>query len=187
MRSWGKILLWMWICSCAPAWAQAPEEGASSGGSAIAPGANATYEVGFHLGSLLPNQINGVTEIMGLGGVRLGARMSPLSYFEAGFITGNGSGQQWKNLHGDFRMDIPIENLVGIAYIGADSIYYTGTTGGTRIIFGGHVGGGVQTHLAGSVWFRGDMKFGFSPGTSLYIGFGIVWRLGDGNSSGGGA
>lgn len=140
-------------------------------------GGDAAFEFGFHLGNLLPNQINGVTEIMGLGGVRMGFRLAPQAYVEGGFIAGNGGGQEWKNAHVDLRMDIPVETLVALAYLGADSYYFKGPQTDTRLIFGGHVGGGVQAHLAGSAWFRGDMKFGFSPGTSLYLGFGIVWRI----------
>lgn len=156
-----------------------------SGSAATAQGADAPYELGLHFGNLLPNQINGVTEIMGLGGLRNSYRLSPGSYAEGGFITGNGKGQEWKNIHLDLRMDIPVETLVALAYIGADATYYKGRDMGTRLIFGGHVGGGIQAHLAGSAWFRGDMKFQFSPGTTLYIGFGIQWRLG--SSGGGGA
>jgi hypothetical protein len=145
-------------------------------------GADAPYELGFHLGNLLPNQIDGVTEIMGLGGVRGGLRISPGSYFEAGFITGNGEGAEWKNAHLDVRMDIPVENLVGVAYVGADTIYYQGRGQGNKVVFGGHAGGGIQAHLSGSAWFRADMKFGFSPGTSLYIGAGLVFRMGAGGA-----
>jgi hypothetical protein len=167
-------------------WAQpAPQQGDDPDQATNAPGADALYEVGFHLGSLLPNQVNGVSEIMGLGGLRVGMRMSPLSYFETGFITGNGSGQEWKNLHADFRMDIPVETLVGLAYVGADTVYFKGPGHSTQLVFGGHAGGGVQMHLTGVTWFRTDMKFGFSPGTSLYIGFGLVWRLGGGGSGAG--
>lgn len=135
------------------------------------------FEMGFHLGSLLPNQITGVTEIMGLGGGRMAVRLSPGSYFEFGGIFGNGEGQKWKNIHADVRMDVPIENLVALAYVGADAVYFSGQGNADRLIFGGHAGGGVQMHLTGSAWFRSDMKFSFSPGTSLYIGFGISWRL----------
>lgn len=143
-----------------------------------ATGSDAPFELGVHIGSLLPNQIDGVTEIMGLGGARMGFRLAPGQYAEFGFITGNGSGQEWKNVHADLRMDIPVENLVGVAFVGADTTYFKPIDEGTRIIFGGHVGGGLQTHLSGSAWFRGDMKFSFSPGTTLYIGFGLEWRLG---------
>lgn len=151
----------------------------SPGGPASKPqGYDAPVEFGFHLGNLLPNQISGVTEIMGLGGARAGFRINPEQYLEGGFITGNGEGVQWKNAHVDVRMDVPVENLVGVAYVGADAVYYQGMGHGDKLIFGGHAGGGLMGHLSGSAWWRGDMKFGFSPGTSLYIGVGLVFRLG---------
>jgi hypothetical protein len=145
---------------------------------------DAAFEIGAHLGDLLPNQIHGVTEIMGLGGLRIGARFSPRSYFEGGIIMGNGSGQQWRDLHADVRMDSPVENLLASAYVGADSVMYKGVDQGQRIIFGGHVGGAIQARLGQSTYFRGDMKFSFSPGTSLYFGVGIVFRLGSESASG---
>lgn len=151
----------------------------------VRPGQNALYEFGFHLGNLLPNQIEGMTEIIGLGGGRGSFRIAPETYFEMGMIAGNGEGAQWKDVHADIRMDIPIENLVGLAYIGADTIYYQGVGRSTKLIFGGHAGGGFQAHLSGLVWFRADMKFGFNPGTSLYIGAGFVFRMGDGGGAGG--
>ena len=100
-------------------------------------GSKARYEIGGHVGNLLPNQIEGVTEILGLGGVRAGLRMAPMSFAEAGIIMGNGSGVQWKNVHADMRMDIPVENLVGMAYIGADAVYYRGSDGNTHTVCGG--------------------------------------------------
>jgi len=177
----------------APAYAQASGGGegaaadAGGAGSAGSAGSAAepSYEVGIQLGKLLPDQIEGVTEIQGLGGIRAGMRLAPRSYFEMGFITGNGEGQQWKNLHADLRMDMPVENIIGIAYVGADTVYYRGHNGGgQKIAFGGHLGGGVMAHISGLTWFRADMKFGFSPGTSLYIAAGFVWRLGGGEAGG---
>ncbi len=138
---------------------------------------DSVFEMGFHLGHLLPNQISGVTEIMGLGGARMAVRMNPSVYFETGAIVGNGEGQKWKNIHADVRMDVPLESMVALAYVGADATYYSGQGRSDRLIFGGHAGGGIQMKLSGSVWFRSDMKFGFSPGTSLYIGFGLSFRL----------
>lgn len=141
-------------------------------------GSKALYEVGFHVGNLLPNQIDGVTEIIGLGGVRAGFRFAPFTYAEAGIIMGNGAGVEWKNAHIDARMDIPVESLVGLAYAGADTTYYKGADKNSHVIFGGHVGGGIQALLSGDLWFRGDMKFSFSPGTSLYVGGGLEFRFG---------
>lgn len=168
-----RLLLLICTLVSAPLWAQPEGGGAGGAGGDKDP----VFEMGFHLGSLLPNQISGVTEIMGLGGARMGFRLSPGSYFETGFIAGNGEGQKWKNVHADLRMDIPVENLVAVAFIGADSVYYSGQGHADKLVFGGHAGGGVQIHLSGAAWFRSDMKFGFSPGTSLYIGFGFVWRI----------
>lgn len=178
------ILLMLLGCSSAGVWAQAPSAGEETGGATAESTKDAPFEAGFHLGNLLPDQIDGVTEIMSLGGVRAGYLLAPRSYAEAGIIMGNGEGQKWKNVHADLRMDIPVETLVGIAYVGADMVQYKGVGTGEKIIFGGHAGGGIQTQLTGAVWFRGDMKFSFSPGTTLYIGFGIMWRLGGGSAGG---
>ena len=142
-------------------------------------GSKVIYEIGAQIGNLLPNQIPGVTEIMGLGGVRGGFRFAPLTYAEAGVLTGNGNGVEWKNANIDVRMDIPVENLVGFAYVGADTDYYTGSDGVNHFMFGGHAGGGIQTLVTQALWIRGDMKFSFSPGTSLYIGLGFVLRFGE--------
>lgn len=155
------------------AWGQA--EGGGKGGAGG--DKDSAFELGFHVGELLPNQIEGVTEIMGLGGIRTAIRLNPGSYFEAGFITGNGEGQEWKNIEASIRMDVPIENFLALAYVGADNYYYQGRGTGHKLVFGGHAGGGLMAHLSGSTWFRTDMKFAFSPGTSLYFGFGIQWRL----------
>jgi hypothetical protein len=155
----------------------------SGAGAGSPQGSDAPFEAGFHLGNLLPNQISGVDEIMALGGIRMGLRLAPLSYFEVGLISGNGEGVEWRNAHVDIRMDIPMENLLAVAYVGADAAYYKGVGQGDKLIFGGHAGGGIMGHVGGPAWFRGDMKFSFSPGTSLYIGVGLVFRLGAAGNS----
>jgi hypothetical protein len=160
--------------------AQPAEGGDAAGGPDAAAGGkdgSPAFEAGVHVGKLLPNQIDGVTEIMGLGGVRMALRLNPGSYVEGGIMMGNGEGQQWKNSHISLRMDIPIEKLVAIAYVGADNYYYKGPGTGQKLVFGGHAGGGFMAQLAGSMWFRTDMKFSFNPGTSLYFGFGLAWRI----------
>lgn len=154
-----------------------PAPGGSSGSSEYTD--TAKYEVGFHLGNLLPNQINGVREIIGLGGLRGGYRIGEISFAEFGVTMGNGEGVQWKNLNIDYRFDIPVEGLLAFAYVGGDTTYYKGVGQGTRLIFGGHAGGGFKANLGGNTWFRADMKFGFSPGTSLYIGAGLEFRFGE--------
>ena len=154
--------------------------------SSAAESAAGSYEAGLLVGSLLPNQITGVTEIMGLGGIRGGFRLGSQTWAEGALVTGNAHGQTWHDLGVDVRMDIPVENLVAVAYIGLDLVQFNGPGESSTIDFGGHVGGGIQGHLGGSAWLRSDMKFGFSPGTSLMISLAMIWRFGDAGSAGGG-
>jgi hypothetical protein len=149
-------------------------------------GANVGTEFGVFIGNILPNQIDGVSEITGLGGARFGYGLGGLSFVEGAFTTGNGNGVEWKNVELSIRMDIPVENLVGIAYIGPDLTYYKPAgSDSNKIVFGAHAGGGVQTLVGRTTWFRFDMKFGVSPGTSLYIGVGFVFRFPGGGVGGG--
>jgi len=144
------------------------------------------YEAALMIGSLLPNQINGITEIMGLGGVRGGVRIAPAGWWEFNLNMGNGSGQEWRDASTDIRMDIPVENLVAIAFLGLDVVQYQGQGASEVIDFGGHVGGGIQANIGGDIWLRTDMKFQFNPGTSLMIGLSVMWRFGGGGGAGGG-
>ncbi|MBX7231694.1 MAG: hypothetical protein K1X29_06375 [Bdellovibrionales bacterium] len=155
-------------------------------------GQNVSWELNGHLGNLLPNQIEGVTEITGLGGIRSGFRTGQNSFAEMGFMAGNGNNVKWKNLDFSLRMDVPIESMVAFAYIGPDLTYYqaadtSNSSGMTspKLTFGGHAGGGIQTLIGGITWFRADMKFSVSPGTSLYIGFGFSFRFPGGGSGSG--
>lgn len=140
-------------------------------------------EFGFHLGKLLPAQIEGVTEIMPLWGLRGGFRFGQ-GFMEFGGIGGNAYGAEWANLHVSLRADMPIEGLVGILYLGGDVTQFKGAGMESKVFGGGHVGGGVYIKISPTVWFRSDMKFNVNPGTSLYIGFGFVFRLGGTSTSG---
>ncbi len=140
-------------------------------------GANVTWEWGLHGGNLLPNQIPGLTEITGLGGMRAGYRLTPGAFVDSGFATGSGYGASWTNLHLSARMEIPVETIVGLVFAGVDGIYYQGAGQDKKVFGGGHVGGGIQTLLGGSIWFRSNMKFTVNPGPSMYIDFGIMFRL----------
>lgn len=136
-------------------------------------GTGSPYEVGIHTGFLLPNHIDGVTEIMAVTGFRGAILMPGDFYTEAGFMAGNGDGQKWKTFHLDARLDFPVETLVAMAYVGVDMHYYSGPGISNTIAFGGHVGGGFKAAIGRNVAFRTDMKFNGQPGTSLFFGFGI--------------
>lgn len=140
-------------------------------------GANVAYEFGVSGGQILPNQIPGMPEIIGLGGVRGGYKLGNRVFIETGLNTGNGEGVEYKNLHASIRTDIPVETLVGVVFLGGDVTHYKGVGQSTKTFGGGHVGGGIQALLGGSVWFRSNMKFTINPGTSMYIDFGLTFRF----------
>ena len=140
-------------------------------------GSSVTWEFGAHLGNLLPSQIPGITEITGLGGARIGYRTGTNSFIEGGVISGRGEGAEYTNAHLSLRTEIPIENIMGLAFLGVDANQFKGVEQSRQLMLGGHVGGGVMALLGGNFWFRSDMKLSFRPGNSLYIGFGIMLRL----------
>ena len=152
--------------------AQAP-----GGGKGDGLGQDVLWEWGLHGGNLLPNQIPGLTEITGLGGLRVGYRISPMGFIESGVASGSANGATWTNSHLAMRMEIPVETIVGHVFAGIDGTYYQGVGRDKKLFGGGHVGGGVQAQLGGSVWFRSNMKFTINPGTSMYIDFGFMFRI----------
>lgn len=141
-------------------------------------------EWGLHTGPVLPNQIQGMSEILLSWGGRFGFP-TPRGQLEFGIINGRGSGIEYYNVSASLRGDMMVEDLTGIFYIGFDGHYYSPPdTSQFVFVAGGHVGTGIIMHVGGDVWFRSDMKFNMNPGTALYIGFGFVLR---GKSEGAGA
>jgi hypothetical protein len=167
VRTLGSLLL---VFTSNAAWGQITNNATDAG-------QNSTFEFGPFIGDILPNQISGMTEITGVGGARLGYRLSPLATFETFFVTGNGSGAQYKNLSESVRLDVPVESFVGFMFIGIDVTDYKGVGQTNKLFGGGHLGGGIMTQLGGSLWIRSDMKFTFNPGVAMCIDFGFIFRI----------
>ncbi len=126
-----------------------------------------------HVGSLLPNQIRGVTEIQPVWGIRYGFPNGKKSLIEVGFGYSQAEGVQLLDSFARIRGDFPVEDLLMMAYVGGDIWYYSPEEEEFKVDFGAHFGGGFIAHIASNVAFRSDMKFQLNPGTSLYIGFGF--------------
>jgi hypothetical protein len=154
------------VCSTAGS-LRAQESEGTAGGS----------ELSFHMGSILPNQIDGVTEILPAVGGRYGF---PLNYgaIELGFLNAHAYGVDYKLISASFRGEMtPMPDISTLFYIGPDFHNYLPLGETTRQSeWGFHVGTGVQMHMGGPFWLRGDMKFNMNPGTALSIGFGIAIR-----------
>ena len=143
-------------------------------------GENVGMEWSFHLGRLLPNQITGIEEILPMWGGRFGLKTGR-GFVEMGAAFANALNTRITTLSLSHRGHMPVQNLVGHVYYGVDlhHIKAPGSENAT-ILGGGHVGGGILALISNEVWLRGDMKFNVNPGTSLYVGFGIMLRFGDG-------
>jgi hypothetical protein len=147
-------------------------------------GGNVGSEMGFHVGRLLPDQINGLTEIISGWGVRYGMKTSR-GFIELGGNFHSGEGSTYNTLSVSMRGDIPVESLVAEVFAGFDLAQIsTPLMGESSYVGGGHVGGGIMALIGGDVWFRSDMKFNINPGTSLYIGFGFEIRFAEGGAGG---
>lgn len=126
-----------------------------------------------HMGTLLPNQIPGVTEMLPMWGARIGFPRKR-SMIEFGGMHANALGTTYSNASLSLKGTIPLEGVYGIVYGGADFHYYKGPLDTEfKMTGGGHVGGGLGVEIAQYLHFRGEMKFNVNPGTSMYIGFGF--------------
>lgn len=152
--------------------AQSPEE--QQGAATASPWGS---EYSFHAGSLLPNQIDGISEIMPFVGLRYA---SSLNYGSLEFSAANSHahGADYSLFSVSYRGELsPMPDLSTILYIGPDFHYYRPTNlTSRRNDTGFHVGSGLMMHLGGPFWLRADMKFNMHPGTALYIGFGFALR-----------
>ncbi|HEX4924684.1 MAG TPA: hypothetical protein VFV50_11380 [Bdellovibrionales bacterium] len=155
-----------------PAFAQQPELEKKIG-----------FEWSVHTGPLLPNQIEQVTEIMPMWGARVGFP-NRNAFVEVGATSARAYGTSLYNGHISYRGDITVESLTGIFYAGLDLYHITPPEQSARTEGGGHIGAGLMTLIGDVAWFRADMKFNINPGTALYIGFGINFRLPEGQDAG---
>lgn len=136
------------------------------------------WEVGAAVGRLLPDQVDGVTEVMSLGGAHLAYRLSPMVYAQSHFLTGNGHGQSWRNLGLSVRLDQELQDFLVSIYGGAQSTLSSGPGVKESNEFGGFVGGGLLMSTGGPTWLKMDMNFGFGPGTTLLISLALLLRFG---------
>ncbi len=146
-------------------------------------GANAQpigSEFGVHTGPMLPNQIEGMSEIQPLWGLRYGIP-SGKGFLEFNLMNSRAEGVVYYNAAGSYRFDVTLDEVTGFVYGGLDVHQWSSPPDDTtRVVPGIHVGGGILMPLGDSLWFRSEMKFNMIPGTALYIGFGLVLRFPDG-------
>lgn len=147
-------------------------------------GSNFGSEFNVQTGPMLPDQIQGVTEILPLWGIFYKIPMAGAG-LEFGFLNSHAKGIDFTSFPVRGRFDIPIDKyMTAMIYAGPEVNYYAEVNSTDRItMVGFHAGGGAMYHVLETLWFRFDMKYSVNPGDSLYFGFGICFR---GAESGGG-
>ena len=134
-------------------------------------------EFGGYVGTLLPNQISGITEILPSWGVRYSHPLS-FGFIEGSFRDSHAKGVIWDVGSLAMRFDMnTVEGFTNIFYLGVDMNAYKPDFRGDRIWTGGaHVGTGLLMKVANTFWIRTDLGLAVSPGTSLFLNIGIAIR-----------
>lgn len=144
---------------------------------AQAEGESSGSEISLFLGSMLPNQIDGVTEIMPLVGGRFGLN-TLAGVLELGAFNSHAYGVDFTNFDLSVRGDLPVaEGIAAGIYGGLDINWYAPYGSTARLTETGiHLGAAGLMSISSNLWLRGDLKFMGGPGTSLLLLFGIMFR-----------
>ncbi len=142
-------------------------------------------EFNVQAGPMLPDQIQGVAEILPTWGFFYKIPMAGAG-LEFGLMDSHAKGIDFTTLPIRGRFDIPIDNfLTTMIFAGPEINYYSEVnTTDRNTVVGFHAGVGAMYHVLETLWVRFDMKYSVNPGDSLYFGFGISFR--SSNTGGGG-
>ena len=139
-------------------------------------------DLSLFVGNMLPNQIEGVSEILPVFGGRY-AFTSSIGALEVGGANTHALGVDWTTLEVSLRGEIPVgDGLSGLIYFGPSFHYYTAAWETERKSETGiHAGAAGMMLVADTLWLRADLKFMGNPGTAMYLLFGLVFRGNGGN------
>lgn len=133
-----------------------------------------SWEIGLQAGSLLPNRIRGVREIVP-GWAPSVAIPTRAGTVQIGGFFGRGNGIVYNALSFDYRIELLLEGLPLHFLLGMHADEYEGLYGKSKILGGWHFGGGTTQAIAGPISLRGDFRSRYGPGRSLEILVGLVY------------
>ncbi len=149
--------------------ALAQEQTPTSGGGAMA--------LSVYAGPLLPNNIDGVTEIQSSWGARLAKVAEWADFYEIGFLISNSEGVEIFDYYFSAKKEVETDAFLTQLYAGLDYFTYKSNAGDDDKVFGLHAGSAILIHVSQSLLFRTDMRFNYKPGNILFIGFGLETRF----------
>jgi len=154
--------------------------GLVSGSSALAQGSGTgSDDFGMFFGYMLPNQIDGVADIVPMFGGRYAFGLSGVGSLELEGMNTHSEGVDFTSIGASLRGEIPVmQGIHGIVYGGPDLHYYIPRGDTVRHTdYGVHVGIGGLMLVNETLWLRTDLRFNGNPGTALLLLFGAMFRL----------
>lgn len=152
--------------------ANAQDEAAGAGAS------SGNMAVSIFTGPLLPNKIDGVTEIQSSWGGRYAQRTQGwFDFYEAGILFSNSKGVELYDVFFSAKVEVSAPSFITQVYAGLDYFMYEANTGEDDKVFGLHIGTAFLIPINQEFFFRTDMKMNFEPGNSLFIGLGLETRF----------
>lgn len=134
------------------------------------------WDLSAHAGSLLPS-VRFVREIVPGWGLRA-ATSTSRGTFELETFHGRGNGIVYHSVSLDYRLDLLGDILPVHFVIGGHMDFYQAPRVPDLTPAGGwHFGGGLLQPIIGPLAMRFDFKYRFSPGQSVYVGVGFLYRL----------
>ncbi|MCB0363910.1 MAG: hypothetical protein H6624_09790 [Bdellovibrionaceae bacterium] len=149
------------------------------------------WEMSPILGVMLPQNVTGYHESLGLGGLRIGTGLETFRP-ELTMVGGNGSGSKYQAAWVSLKNTITSIELQGFKPYWLLGLHYTRykrpDQDGTEFPFfqasGWHFGFGVELPISPSYALRHDYYFGLNPGRILLITLGFQVRFGGASEAG---
>lgn len=147
------------------------------------------FDLGVKTGYFFPNGIEGVRESLPVFGVKVGHSVGKTTAFEYDIDFSNAKGVSYFLAYASLRHDFAVGNVIPLFFlIGVDvhnyrradsygEITQTRTEYDRQTQFGWHLGFGGETNVYGNLFLRADVRMGFSPGDTLTVTIGGVYRF----------
>ena len=144
--------------------------------------ADAGNDFSLFIGYMLPNQIDGVTEILPLFGGRYSFGL-PAGAVEVFGENAHAEGVDWTSFGVSLRGEIPVMHGISGLIYGGPNFHYYAPAGSIvrRSDYGVHFGVAGLMLVSDTFWLRTDLKFMGNPGTAMYLLFGLMFRTSAGN------
>lgn len=136
-----------------------------------------TRDFSLFVGYMLPDHIDGVTEILPLFGGRYTYGW-PAGAIEFSLENSQAEGVSWTSFGMSLRGEAPLAHGISALLYGGPSFHYFRPAGDTvrHGDVGVHFGIAGLMLISDTLWLRSDLKYLGGPGSALYLNIGFMFR-----------